>query len=587
MKKQTERQKGPSTLREQAENKLKARLDIIGSLPDTEVRKLAFELEVHQIELEIQNEELRKTHEKLEKSRTKYADLYDFSPTGYFTLDTYGLILQANLTGAGQIGIRRNHLTRKPFAGFLRKDDRDRFYLHIKTILKSKSPKSIDVTIMRTAGGELHTRLECLPIIDTKGHITQIRTSLTDISEYKRVERLLILAEDEWDRTFDTIPDIVMVTDKKFRIKKVNRALADRLGVKRDDLIGQCCHEVIHGTDSPPSHCPHAQTITNGQENISEIFEDNLNDHFILSSSPIYDSEGNITGAVEVFRDISTRKKMEEQLKATSMTDELTGLLNRRGFLALSEQQHKLADRSKRRLALLYLDLNDMKKINDEFGHEAGDLALVDTAGILKKSFRGSDLISRIGGDEFSILLTEPPEANIENIIINNVQDNLKAFNKKSRRKYKLSFSLGFAHFDPDRRCSIGELIKRADASMYEDKKRYINNDTLPALNGEKRKHNRIQTGDTCRVEIGASATADVKDISYSGICLTNLKQLTTGKSHKFTIFCGDKKVPAKGKVVWTRLTDPDEYEAGFKFIGLTQNNTLLLETVITDLKIQ
>ena len=119
-------------LRELAEEKLKDRLDVIGSLSDTEVRKLAFELEVHQIELELQNEELRRTHEKLEESRTKYADLYDFSPTGYFTFDTFGMILAANLTGAGQLGLRRNRLIRKPFAGFLHKDDRDLYYLHIK-----------------------------------------------------------------------------------------------------------------------------------------------------------------------------------------------------------------------------------------------------------------------------------------------------------------------------------------------------------------------------------------------------------------------------------------------------------------------
>ncbi len=441
---------------------------------------------------------------------------------------------------------------------------------------------------MRTAGTELHARLECLPITDTGGHVTQIRTSLTDISEYKRVERLLTMAESAWERTFDTIPDIVMVTDDKYRIKKVNRALADRLGVRREDLFGRYCYEIIHGTDRPPSHCPHVKTINKGKENVSEIYEDNLKDHFILSSSPVFDSEGSITGAVEVFRDISTRKKMEERLKTTALTDDLTGLLNRRGFFALSEQQCKLADRKKRRLTLLYLDLNSMKKINDDFGHETGDQALMDTAGILKKSFRGSDIIARIGGDEFSILLTEPPETGIENIVINHVQNKLKAFNKKNKRNYKLSFSMGFAHFDPECRCSVGDLINRADTSMYEDKKRYENKETSSAVTGKKpdnRKHKRIQTGDTCRAEMRASAKACVKDISYGGICLTHLKQLTTGKSHKLNLTCGDKKLPVKSNVVWTRGTDPEEYEAGFRFIGLTHNDTLSLKTMITSIE--
>jgi diguanylate cyclase (GGDEF)-like protein/PAS domain S-box-containing protein len=557
---------------------------------DDYAKQLIHELEVHQIELELQNEELRRTQEKLEASRSKYADLYDFAPVGYFTLDNKGLILESNLTGAGKLVTKRTMMVKKPFARFLHKDNRDLFYLHIKHILKTKSGQSIDVRLKGPAAADLHARLECLPVTDTNGNVFQIRTSLIDISEYKRVERLLMLAEEEWERTFDTIPDIVMVTDDQYRIKKVNRALVDRLGVKRDDLLGHYCYEVIHGADTPPSYCPHVKTITKGKEKISEIFEDNLKGHFILSSSPVCDSEGSITGAVEIFRDISARKKMEEKLRATSMTDELTGLLNRRGFLTLSEQQCKLSDRTKRSLALLYIDLDDMKKINDEFGHETGDQALVDTAGILKNSFRGSDIIARIGGDEFSILLTEPPKTGIENIIINNVQDNMKAFNEKSGRNYKLSLSMGFAYFDPERKCSIGDLINRADASMYEDKKRHISKETLSALTGkkpEKRKHRRIQTGDTFRAEIGAAGTADVKDISYGGICLTNLKRLTTSKFRKFILYCGDKKVPVKGKVIWTRLKGPVEYEAGFKFFGLTHNDTRSLETMITGLKTQ
>ena len=475
MEEKLKNQKIADDLRKKAEEKLREKAgEPVRDLSADDSQNLIHELQVHQIELEMQNDELHRVQERLEESRSKYSDLYDFAPVGYFTLDQNGLILEVNLTGAGQLGFKRTHLIRKPFSGFIHKDDRDVFYIFIRKILETKSQEHINVKIIITGCTEFHARLECLPVTDTNGNVINIRTALSDITEYKRVEWLLMQAEEEWAHTFDTIPDIVLVTDDQFRIRKVNRALSDRLGVKRDDLIGHYCHEVIHGTDKPPSHCPHVQTITKGKENISEIFEDNLKDHFILSSSPIYDFEGNITGAVEVFRDISARKKMEEKLKTSTLTDELTGLLNRRGFFTLSEQQCKLADRTKRRLSLLYLDLNDMKNINDKFGHETGDQALIDTAGILKKSFRGSDIIARIGGDEFSILLTEPPETGIESIVINNVQDNLKAFNKKSRRNYKLSISMGFAHFDPECRCSVGELLNRADASMYEDKKKYI-----------------------------------------------------------------------------------------------------------------
>jgi two-component system cell cycle response regulator len=116
-----------------------------------------------------------------------------------------------------------------------------------------------------------------------------------------------------------------------------------------------------------------------------------------------------------------------------------------------------------------------MKFINDEFGHDEGDQALINTARILKKTFRESDIIGRMGGDEFAVFLTNDSEPNSENKIIKHVMENLKSFNEQNQHRYRLSLSLGIAHENPEHPCPIDKLITQADKLMYEQKRHKLN----------------------------------------------------------------------------------------------------------------
>lgn len=162
--------------------------------------------------------------------------------------------------------------------------------------------------------------------------------------------------------------------------------------------------------------------------------------------------------------------KGEEALLALSLTDELTGLYNRRRFFVLTEQCLKVAIRAKKRSLLFYIDMDDLKWINDHCGHNGGDQALIDLASILKKTFRESDIIARIGGDEFVVLL----ESTVENdeILITRLYENMKDYNAKESRRYKLSISVGAAQFDPENPISIDELLSKADTLMYAQKRK-------------------------------------------------------------------------------------------------------------------
>ncbi|HEX3250181.1 MAG TPA: EAL domain-containing protein [Pyrinomonadaceae bacterium] len=174
-------------------------------------------------------------------------------------------------------------------------------------------------------------------------------------------------------------------------------------------------------------------------------------------------------GLVHVVRDITERKKLEETLRNSSLKDDLTGLFNRRGLLKQAAPYFDFARRQKETLLLLFIDLDGMKRINDEFGHNEGDNALINTAAILNRSFRSSDIIARLGGDEFTVLVTDL-HANKEEAIAR-LNENLKAYNATDQRGHKLAFSIGVATLEPERMTCFEELLEQADQAMYEQKR--------------------------------------------------------------------------------------------------------------------
>jgi len=159
----------------------------------------------------------------------------------------------------------------------------------------------------------------------------------------------------------------------------------------------------------------------------------------------------------------------EEELLALSLIDELTGLYNRRRFLVLTEQYLKQSARTKKKLLLLFIDMDNLKWINDHHGHNEGDQALKDFANIFKKTFRQSDIVARIGGDEF-VVLSESTDENGE-IVLTRLYENIKDHNAKGSRCYTLSISVGTTQFDPNYPISIDELLSKADALMYVQKR--------------------------------------------------------------------------------------------------------------------
>ncbi|OPY86161.1 MAG: putative diguanylate cyclase YegE [Smithella sp. PtaU1.Bin162] len=183
----------------------------------------------------------------------------------------------------------------------------------------------------------------------------------------------------------------------------------------------------------------------------------------------IYDKDRKFIGAVVYNRDITERKRMEAEIISFAITDPLTGLHNRRGFLSLAEQQLKLAERKKQGLLLYFFDLDELKSINDTLGHQEGDKAIIETAAVLKDTFRASDIVARLGGDEYAALAVDVAEANAK-IFTDRLQVLIDKRNRRKNRRYKLSISAGCSYYNPENACSLDELMSSADRLMYEQK---------------------------------------------------------------------------------------------------------------------
>ena len=173
--------------------------------------------------------------------------------------------------------------------------------------------------------------------------------------------------------------------------------------------------------------------------------------------------------------EIQERLKAEAEVRQLSLTDELTGLYNRRGFFWLANQQFKIYQRTQMLCCVFFVDLDGLKQINDSLGHEIGDRMIVDTAQLLKQTFRDSDIVARLGGDEFVIFV--PVYSSNQDEFYARLQANIDRFNQNQDKLYQLSLSFGVAQCVLNENISLEQLVEEADKLMYEHKrtKRLIN----------------------------------------------------------------------------------------------------------------
>jgi len=165
---------------------------------------------------------------------------------------------------------------------------------------------------------------------DPQGKLLGGFGTVQDITEHKQAEQALLRAEQEWERTFDAVPDLIAILDDRHRILRANKAMAQRLGLPPDQCAGKLCYQAVHGLDFSPDFCPHTLSLADGREHMAEVHEDYLGGDFLVSTTPLSDEQGRRIGSVHVARDITDRKRAEETLRQrTSELQQLTETLER------------------------------------------------------------------------------------------------------------------------------------------------------------------------------------------------------------------------------------------------------------------
>lgn len=308
-----------------------------------------------------------------------------------------------------------------------------------------------------------YVEMRIIPRFNADKQITGLIHIVRDITERKK-------SEEKYHSLVDSTDDSVYLIDRDYNYLFMNKQHLLRLGLSEEQYMNRAYSE-FHSNEETELFAQKAETVFKTGKSFQYEYTSLRDDKsFFQTLSPVKNLNDETTAITVISKDITMLKHAEEMLYSMSMTDELTGLYNRRGFLALSEQQLKMACRDNKRMFLMSADLDFLKLINDTVGHARGDIAIMSIANILKKTFRDSDIVARIGGDEFVVLGIEAPDTNIETLS-ERLRENLNTHNATANEPLKeLSLSYGFASYDPEHPCSVEELLTNADRLMYEAK---------------------------------------------------------------------------------------------------------------------
>jgi diguanylate cyclase (GGDEF)-like protein/PAS domain S-box-containing protein len=287
--------------------------------------------------------------------------------------------------------------------------------------------------------------------------------SFTEITERKKVEEELRNAKALLEGVLDAIPDAVGIQDPDHRIIRLNKAGYRLLQLTPEQAKGKRCFELI-GRNSRCRPCATERAWRTRRLERVEKYVPELGLYLDCRSNPILDENGEVQIVVEQFYDVTERRRMEEQLQHLSRHDPLTGLYNRTCF---EDEMHQMERAPFTPVGIILCDVDGLKLVNDTMGHDAGDNLLVAAADVIRKCFRHSDVVARIGGDEFAVLLPRTDRSTVEGAC-QRIQGALADYNE-ANPEIPLSISVGFA-VGEEGSVNVGELYREADNNMYREK---------------------------------------------------------------------------------------------------------------------
>ena len=378
------------------------------ALSPAQAQRTLHDLQVHQVELEMQNEELRRKQVELDESLARYVNFYDLAPVGYCTVTEEGLIRESNLTTSTLLNVPRSELIKQSITRFIFNDDQDSYYKHRRKLIDADGPLSVELRLLKRDGAPFWAHLEVAKVKEGEGG-SEMRLVIKDITERKNVEECLRASEAQYRSLAEWTPESIIIHGEG-KMLFVNPAAIKMLGATcASDLVGKPILDLIH----PDFRKIVSQRLDKNAKpgGKSPMQEQKLfkRDGSVIDVE-VQGMRVNFNGKPAVhaaMRDITERKHSEELVRQLAYYDPLTGLVNRLLFNNQVTQATLASKRTGHHGALLLLDLDNFKSINDTYGHGAGDLLLIEVARRLKSCVREVDAVGRLGGDEFVVLLKD------------------------------------------------------------------------------------------------------------------------------------------------------------------------------------
>jgi diguanylate cyclase (GGDEF)-like protein/PAS domain S-box-containing protein len=463
-------------LRKEAEAQLtRSRVNLVHPQPGEDLlHELMHELKVHQIELEMQNDELRKSHIALEESRDRFLDLYEFAPICYLTITRQTTVCEINLTGCTLLGVERKQLINQRFSKFVAPQDRDRWHRGFMSLMEQADfeKQSIELAMLHADGSIFYAHLDCLrrEVVNAQ---PSLRIALFDITELKIAEAKLRIAA----KVFES-QEGMMVADASGLIVSVNTSFTNITGYAQNEVLGKNPNMLSSGRHDADFYAAMWGSIKRLGFWEGEIWDKRKNGeiysvHLIITA--VKDLDGVVTHYVGTHTDNTLSRNAADEIQHLAFFDPLTRLPNRRLLLDRLKLALASSTRSGKGGALLFLDLDNFKTLNDTLGHEIGDSLLQQTSRRILSCVGEGDTLARLGGDEFVVMLEglseQPLEAAAQaEVVGSKILIALSQPSQLDENEYIITTSIGATVFNKPH-TGIDELLKQADIAMYQSKK--------------------------------------------------------------------------------------------------------------------
>lgn len=286
----------------------------------------------------------------------------------------------------------------------------------------------------------------------------------------------------KFSKIVEQSPVSVVTTDLNGEIEYVNRTFEEITGYDKEEIIGENINLLKSGKHDDEFYQELWDTVLNGETWEGEFYNQKKNGEYYWEKeliTPLVDNEGQVESLIGIKEDVTEEKKLKKELEFFAERDKLTQVYNRRAGYKILEEVKAEADKKDYCFTVAFIDINNLKEVNDVYGHETGDQLIVNTIEIIKKTIRSSDYIVRFGGDEFLVVFKKS-ETKEAKKVMQRIQEKLNKINQTGNYKYQMSISYGIESYNPEKQIELDELISRADDKMYQFKQEYKEKHDLP-----------------------------------------------------------------------------------------------------------